>query len=710
MSMIQKTFSVSDISIQVSADTIEKRIRTLGGVGSVSVSIENHTMTVTYDDDLISANRIIQAVREAGYQAYLQEPSQPQDTPEAAPNAVNRTFIVQCAAALASLVCSYIPYGAYLSCLIALLSFFTARDVCRHVAAEIRSRHIPGETSAVLLAVLSTLCGLYLLTADSRRAAMFFTDSCCALAFAVLIRSWMISRRQILARQDTSLRSGLPKTAAVYEDHREKVASVADLKVDQIIVIRPGEIVPADGRVQKGFAVMDESALTGWDRPVEKNVGSYVYANSRCLKGSVAVRTERVGNTTAMMKLAEMAERTAADSSFRSPFRSFTKNLFLYTLFAALFSGIGWYYLRHDSFFAISTALAVLACSALPALSMTSANAVMNAARSAAAGHILFRSVDALEMTGKIDQLIMRQNNTVTERDLTVTDFIPAQGISEQELEYLVYALESRSDAPFSRAVIRYLKTRRIAGIDAREFSRLSSRGRRAVQSMSRYRSGLLDDVISRGIDTSGWEEEISRLRKEGKRILVYTEEERIIGMVAAVRPILPKTAEALKELQDMGIDICLLSDGSEDEALRLQEELALENVIHDPARYETERLFRRLSEANIISAWLSDHDDCLPSVSADVTAVIGTGADTGPENSGLLLTRNRLGDFVKAVSVSRSLNERIQSAQIMVIAYHALAVSLFGFILPQFFPQKLPLLIPMLCSAAAIHAASRFR
>ena len=485
--------------------------------------------------------------------------------------------------------------------------------------------------------------------------------------------------------------------------------AVSDLKVDQIIVIRPGEIVPADGRVYKGFAVMDESALTGWEKPVEKTKGSYVYANSKCLKGSIALKAERVGNTTAMMKLAEMAEKTASDGSFRSPFKSFTANLFLYTLLAVLLSGLGWFTLRHDPVFAFAAAMSVLACAALPALSLTSANAVMHSARGAAAEHILFRTVDALEMTGRVDLAVMEQNHSITDNQLTVTDFIPASDLSESEFEYIVYALESRSDQPFARAVIRYLKTRRIAGIDKQEFARLSSRGRQAIQSMSRYSAGFMDEILSRGIDTDAWDPLISRLRQEGKRVLLFTEDERIIGVIAAIRPILPGVPEAVGELQKMGIDICLLSDGSIDESLLLQNELQLENVIHQPARYEIERLLQNASEANEVSAYLSGDPHHINAVPADVSVIIGSGAETSYENVGLQLTRKRLSDFIKAIRISRDLNSRIQYAELAVIIYHAAAVSLFGFILPQFIPYQMPLLIPLTCSAAAVFAASRF-
>ena len=227
---------------------------------------------------------------------------------------------------------------------------------------------------------------------------------------------------------------------------------------------------------------------------------------------------------------------------------------------------------------------------------------------------------------------------------------------------------------------------------------------------MSRYSAGFMEEILSRGIDTDDWDPLISRLRQEGKRVLLFTEEDRIIGLIAAIRPMLPGVPEAVRELQNMGIDICLLSDGSADESLLLQKELQLENVIHQPARYEIERLLQNASDANEVSAYLSGTPSHITSLPADVSVIIGSGAETSYENIGLQLTRKGLSDFIKAIRISQALNSRIQYAELAVIIYHAAAVSLFGFILPQFIPYPMPLLIPLACSAAAVFAASRFR
>ncbi len=710
MAIIRKTFSVSDISIRVSADSIEKRVCSLSGVRNASVSVENQTMTVEFDDDLTSANRIIQAVREAGYQAYLKETENLGRKPDEIQPVIGRDLILSAVSAAAALVLAYVPFGTWPAMLLAVCSFALAGSILPDVKQEIRSGRIAGETSLLLLAVLAFLSGIWLLIQKDTRAAMFFADASWALLSAVLIQRWMLHRRQTFLKSRSSIRSSLPPTASVYENHHETLAPVSDLKVDQVIVIRPGETVPADGRVIRGFAIMDESSLTGWDKPVEKSKGSYVYANSRCLKGSIDLKTEKVGNTTAMMRLAEMAEKTASDSSFRSPFKSFTGKLFFYVILAVLLSGFGWYYSSHDAAFALTSALSVLACSALAALPMISANAVMNTARTAASEHILFRSTDALEMTGRIDTAVMEQDNTITDNELSVTDFIPAREMTAGEFEYIAYALQSRSDKPFARAITRYLKTRKISGIDRQEFSRLSSKGRQAIKTMSRYKAGFMDEIISRGIDTSAWDQTISSLRKEGKRVLLFTEDDRIIGVIAAIRPLIPGAHEAVRALKRMDIDICLLTDGSQDESDLLSKNLRLENVIYQPARYEVERLLQNLSDSNNVSAYLSSDPERIASLPADVTAVIGTGANTSYEHAGLQLTRKRLGDFVHAVELSRNLNSRIQNAQVAVILYHAAAVSLFGFLLPQFLPLRLPLAVPLICSLAAIYLASRFR
>jgi cation transport ATPase len=231
---------------------------------------------------------------------------------------------------------------------------------------------------------------------------------------------------------------------------------------------------------------------------------------------------------------------------------------------------------------------------------------------------------------------------------------------------------------------------------------------------LSSYRAGTYEEITERGIDPGEWTETITRLRMEGKRVLVFTENETIIGVIAAMRPLIPGASDALKGLQEAGCEIWLLPDGSEDEAAVLNEKLQPEHMLVHPEKDERERLLAGLDEEDTITAYISMVPEETSQEDVDITVAIGTGAEPDKEKAGILLTRNRLSDFLYALNLSRQLNERIARKQMAILIYHAAAVLLFGFLLPAVadFPlaPALAVLCACLCLYAVINGKKEFR
>lgn len=716
MALISKTFSIANISIQASADTVEKRVRSLSGVRNAAVTLASNTMLVEFDPDITDEQMIIQTVRACGYDAYTKEMPALSE-PETAPQNILLTKELIISAAL-SVLCGllwFAPASYWLCFLPTLGALWLNRGTAAAAIREIKTENKPG--SGCLRLFTFTVCllfGLFFGIKNHRDGIMFLFSASMIITIAGL-ENRMIEYSRLKASQPVSeLLSSLPKTASVYDDRREKLANVEDLREDQIFMVRPNEAIPADGRVVRGFATMDESALTGIDTPIEKSEGSYVYANSICLSGSLEIRAEKTGSATAMMRLASLAEKTASDDSFQSPFKNFGRYLLLYVIIAAVTAAGGWLFSGRSSVFAANVLVCVLSCTALRALKLSSENEVMSAAGQAMTEHVLFRSVEALEIAGKTDYAVIEQNGAVTDDELTVTDFITAEGMSEGRLEYIAYALESRSDRPFARAITRYLRSRRMAVTDIQEFTRLSRRGRSALQSLSSYRSGTYDEIVERGIDPGEWDETIRSLRHEGKRVLIFTQDDIIIGVIAAIRPLIPGAQEAMEGLRGAGCELWLFTDGTEDESNVLEERLAPDHVIFHPAKDDRERILASLDEEDSVTAYISMKPEETSQEDVDITVAIGTGAEPDCEAAGILLTRNRLSDFLYALKLSRRLNERIARKQTAILIYHAAAVLLFGFLLPYIL--KFPLtpaaaaVCACVCLAAVIGEKKEFR
>ena len=707
MAVTGKTFSIANISIQASADTVEKRVGALSGVRTVNVNISSNTMYVEYDPEAIDEKVIIQTVRACGYDAYTREMPAVSET-EPAKEGVSLNRPLAASFALCGLIglLWFVPAAFWIGFIAVLIVLWLSPSALQDALNEIRTEKKPGYGCLRTLTVVLCLGAATGFGMQDPRQGILFQFTAALILSVFTLEDQLIENSRLSASKPVSaLLDSLPKTASVYDDRREKLARTEELREDQIIMVRPGEAIPADGRVIRGFATMDESALTGMDTPIEKSEGSYVYANSICLTGSVEVRAERTGSATAMMRLASLAEKTASDDSFQSPFKNFGRYLLLYIVIAACTAAGGWLFSGKTAFFALNVMLSVLGCASLRSLKLSSENEVMSAAGQAMTNHVLFRSVEALEMTGKTDYAVIEQNGAITDSELTVTDFITAEGMSEGRLEYIAYALESRSDRPFAKAITRYLRSKKMTVTDLQEFTRLSRRGRGALQSLSSFQAGSYEEIVAQGIEPGEWEETIARLRSEGKRVLIFTEKETIIGVIAAVRPLIPGAPEALKGLQEAGCEIWLLMDGSEDEASVLNGKLNPDNMLVHPEKDERERLLAGLDEDDTITAYISTVPEETSQEDVDVTVAIGTGAEPDKEKAGILLTRNRLSDFLYALNLSRQLNERIARKQMAILIYLAEAVLLFGFLLPAVTDFPLIPAVAVLCACLCLHA-----
>ena len=698
MAIITKVFSVANITVQASAETVEKRIRRLPGVQSVSVSRKDMTMSVSYEDTLIDEARIIQEVRRSGYQAYTHEMPRvivhearkiPLLTKEI------RILLALCPVSLLFCIPGFSPWFAFLP-LFAVI--FLSREIFPAALKEIRELKPADAAISTAAFLVSFIYTADLALPSENLSGLFAFYASAILAGAVLRRRIVYAEK---TQSDDSLkrmRTALPASASVQEGHTETLRDIREIKEDQKVLVRPGETICADGEVERGFALVDESAISGQEKPVEKSEGSFVYAGSVCLNGSLEIRVERVGSATAMMRFADLAEKTGSDTSFQSPFKSFGRYLFVYALVTAVLCAFGWYFLSHSLDKAMMVLISVLACPSLQALSLTSQKSLIAAAREAASEHILFTSVEALELAGRCGSVFLDQDNTVTDQELTITDFLAAPNMSMGRLEYIAYALSSRSGSVFARAVTRYLRSRRISAVDAREFSQLSSRGRDALQSMRRCRTYAPEDALDAGIDLSDWNERIAELQSEGKRILLFAEENRIIGLAAARRAVIEEAPQVLQEMKDRGLDVILFTDGTAAEAEWLCNTLQADNTIHLPSSEEKEKLFAHLSTADNVTSYITSVPPAADCRNIDILTMISAGTKYDEKDAGILLSRPKISDFLKAMDCSASLTDEIQNAQMKVIIYHAAAIIITGFL----FPAVLHTAVPAVISAAA--------
>lgn len=683
--------AISSLAYRSSKDTIERAVSALDGVIETDVSLFSRTMQVTYDDTKTNIHSIIQAVDSCGYTAFVQsEETEVIDLPAhfiPAKKDIIRTILF-----FVILFSALFHFPDWIGLLCATFILILSKETVLRGLSFHHSKRTADDTMSSLTVMLSYLAGILSILMKEAAAPFLL-----AASGSVILHETLVNHLKAHDRKNAGIiekKEKLPAYARVYTDHHEDMVHLSSLKENELIVLRPGNVVPADGVVVRGFARIDESRLSGKKAPVEKRENEHLYANSVILEGALTMRIEQTGATTAMMRLRLMAEDTAKSHRFATPLASFGTMLFPYMCLAALITFIGWYFSEGEPMTALAAALSVCAAQCTTAFFLASSEPVIHTAMDSADHHILFKDIRSLSSLSMMDAVIIEESGTVTSHDLMVTDFIPAEDVPSSHLEYIIYALLSKSRQPFSKAVIRYLRTKKVSDMDKSDFIFLNRRGRAMYNSVGRCTYGTPEHLAGDGIGIAAWHETIQQLRKEGKQVILFVEDGRIIGAVAARRQILEGTLRTLKALREKEITTIVIARGEENEAMWLKEQIPVDELLFNPDDTALRTKMNAMKQDGLCIAYISNtHPEHFEDI-ADICIASDCGTDITRSGCGILLTRDSLEDFYQAIQNSETMGKTIRKGQSAVVIYHVIMVVMMGIAIPALFHFTFPIFL----------------
>lgn len=702
-------FAISSLAYRSSKDTIEKTVSALDGVVDVDVSLFSRTMQVSYDDEKTNIRTIIRAVSACGYSAFVQsEETEVIDLPVRnvpAKKEVLRIFLF-----FVILFSSVLRLSSRIGLLCTTIILYLSKDTLLRGLSFHEPKRTADDTMAAFTTILSCIAAIWAILTNRTAAPFLLASSGIATCHDTLVKRLKGHDRKnagIIEKKEK-----LPTYARVYTDHHEDMVHLSSLKRDELIVLRPGNIVPADGIVVRGFARIDESRLSGKKTPVEKREGARLYANSIVLEGALTMKVKQTGATTAMMRLRLMAEDTARSHRSATQLAGFGTLLFPYMCLAALITFVGWYFSDGDVMMALAAALSVCASQCTTAFTLASSEPVIHTAMDSADHHILFKDIHALSSLSMMDAVIIEENGTITSQEPMVTDFIPSDDVPSSHLEYIIYALLSKSRQPFSKAIIRYLRTKKVSDIDKGDFISLNRRGRAMYNSVGRCTYGTPEHLAKDGIGIVSWYKTISRLREEGKQVMLFVEDGHIIGAVATRRPILEGTLHTLKALKEKDITTIVITRGEENEAAWLKDMIPADEVLFNPDDVTLRSKMQAMKQDGLCTAYISNtHPEHFEDV-ADICIASDCGTDIVRDGCGILLTRDSLEDFYQAIENSEAMGKTIRKGQTVVIIYHVLMVILMGIAIPALFHFTFPIFLsaalPLFLSYAILYLSTK--
>ena len=469
-----------------------------------------------------------------------------------------------------------------------------------------------------------------------------------------------------------------PKTAVILRDGEEVTVPASQVKKGDIFVVRPGESIPVDGIVKSGMSAVDESALTGESMPVDKAPDDAVSAATINQSGFLQCEATRVGEDTALSQIIKMVSDAAATKAPIAKVADKVSGIFVPAVIAiAAVTILVWLLVGQTVGFALARGISVLVISCPCALGLATPVAIMVGNGIGARRGILFKTAVSLEATGKVQIAALDKTGTITEGDPKVTDIIPVHGVSEDELMTYAYSLEAMSEHPLAKAVVAAAEERGLETMDISDFRILPGSGLSAMLDGEALYGGSL----SFASETAELDGEIRRkaesLAEEGKTPLFFIKDKNILGMIAVADVIREDSPAAVKELQDMGIRVVMITGDNRRTAEAVGKQAGVDQVIAQVLPDGKEAAIRELQKYGKVAMVGDGINDAPALTRADTGIAIGAGTDVAIDAADVVLMNSSLSDVPAAVRLSRLTLRNIHQNLFWAFIYNVIGIPL---------------------------------
>ena len=490
-----------------------------------------------------------------------------------------------------------------------------------------------------------------------------------------------------------------PKTAVIIRDGVETKVPIEEVKKGDVFVVRPGENIPVDGVVLEGTSAVNEAALTGESIPVDRAQGAPVSAATVNQSGYLRCEATRVGEDTSLSQIIRMVSDAAATKAPIAKIADRVSGVFVPAVITiAVVTTIVWLLAGQTFGFALARGISVLVISCPCALGLATPVAIMVGNGMGAKNGILFKTAVSLEETGKMDIVALDKTGTITSGEPRVTDVIPSGGVTERELVSLALSLEKKSEHPLAKAVLLYAKEQQIDAPEAADFQALPGNGLSGTLDGALLAGGSFSYISGHTTVSAQEQASFERLASEGKTPLCFMKNGRLAGMIAVADVIKEDSPQAVKELQNMGIRVVMLTGDNERTARAIGAQAGVDEVIAGVLPDGKESVIRSLKEQGKVAMVGDGINDAPALTRADIGIAIGAGTDIAIDAADVVLMKSRLSDVPAAIRLSRATLRNIHENLFWAFFYNVVGIPLAAGLWYPIFGWKLN---PMFGAAA---------
>lgn len=754
---MKQKFDVTGMTCSACSSRVEKCVRKLPGTKDVSVNLLTNSMQVDFDESALSVQDIENAVEHAGYGAAAagehenaenagktsgagkasQAAAKPGESPvEKHMHEMRKRMILSFLFLIPLMYVSMghmagLPLPGFLSGPQNAVGFaMTQFLLCLPVVVVNRSYYSKGfstlmhgapnmDTLIAIGSAASLVYGVFavyrigyglgvqdIALVDQYRHDLYFESAVMILAFINVGKYLEARSKGKTSEAIRKLMDMAPKTAVVERNGRQIEIPAEEALEGDIFLVKPGSSIPADGIIIEGSTSVDEAAITGESIPVEKSVGDTVIAATMNKAGFIRFRGTKVGDDTTFSQIIRLVEEASSSKAPIAKIADKIAGIFVPIVMGiALITAAAWLIAGATFEFALSCAIAVLVISCPCALGLATPVAIMVGTGKGAENGILIKSGEALEITHNIKSIVLDKTGTITQGRPQVTDILAFQR-SEKELLTVAAALEEKSEHPLAEAILEKAGAEGIKPAKAENFLAVSGRGVQAEINGKRYFAGNQKFAEEKGLAAESHDQDMVRLAKEGKTPLLFFDENEILGIIAAADVVKETSAQAIREMKKLGIEVIMLTGDNRRTAEAIKQQLAIDTVIAEVLPQDKEREVARLQEGGRTVAMVGDGINDAPALArADVGIAIGAGTDVAIESADIVLMKSDLLDVVTAVGLSKAVIRNIKQNLFWAFFYNACGIPLAAGLLYPMFGLKLS---PMF-GAAAMSLSSFF-
>ena len=724
----KKEYKLSGMTCAACAMTVEMAVKDLETVEDVSVNLATERLSLLPKAGFDS-QQVLDAVAEAGYQAEEKGKDRPSDVSEEAAMKAQelqkkkQQLLILLVTALPLLYISMgsmigLPLPSFLDhmvhplvfvlsqLLLTLPAVWIGRGFYQRGFRNLIKRHpnmdslIAVGTSAAFLYSIYSVSQVFL--GHHAFVHQLYFESVAVIIVLVLLGKYLESSAKGRTSQAIqSLLELVPSQATVIRYGEAVTIDTEDIRVGDIIRIKPGERMPVDGLVTEGQTFVDESMMTGESVPIEKKVGDTITSATINQNGSIDYQATRVGSDTTLAQIVRLVEEAQGS---KAPIAALADKISLYfvpiVLSLATLSALGWYFLAGESLsFSLSIFIAVLVIACPCALGLATPTAIMVGTGKGAENGILIKSGQALEAAYQLDTIVLDKTGTITVGKPSLTDLLPLSDFNRSDLLRLIASAEQHSEHPLAQAILEAAKEEGLDLLPVSHFEAVIGRGLSAQIEGRQLLVGNESLMKDKNIDSSVFQEQLLELSQEGKTAMFVAVDGQLAGILAVADEMKSSSLKAVQELQSMGLEVIMLTGDREETATAIAQKAGIQKVIAGVLPDGKAAAIKDLQEAGKKLAMVGDGINDAPAlVQADVGIAIGSGADVAIESADVVLMHSDLQDVVKAIKLSQATIRNIKENLFWAFAYNTLGIPIAMGLLHLFGG---PLLNPMLAGLA---------